>query len=78
MIASTTTLLIGLNFTAAINASVINAIQPVSTVLLAMLVLHDRLRLSQVFGVVLGLMGRDSHDHEDGSGGAAPPAVQRG
>ena len=57
MIASTTTLLIGLNFTTAINASVINAIQPVSTVLLAMLVLHDRLRLSQTCGVALGLIG---------------------
>ena len=57
MIASTTTLLIGLNFTTAINASVINAIQPVSTVLLAVLVLHDRLRLSQACGVALGLIG---------------------
>ena len=57
MIASATCLMIGLNFTTAINASVINAIQPVSTVLLAMLILHDRLRLSQSCGVALGLIG---------------------
>ena len=57
MIASATSLMIGLNFTTAINASVINAIQPVSTVLLAMLILHDRLRLSQSCGVALGLIG---------------------
>ena len=44
MIASATCLLIGLNFTTAINASVINGIQPVFTVLLATLFLHDRLR----------------------------------
>ena len=57
MIASATCLMIGLNFTTAINASIINAIQPVSTVLLAMLILHDRLRLSQSCGVALGLIG---------------------
>ena len=57
MIASTTVLLIGLNFTTAINASIINAIQPVFTVLLAMLILHDRLRPSQSCGVALGLVG---------------------
>ena len=57
MITSTTLLLIGLNFTTAINGSIINAIQPVSTVLLAMLLLHDRLRLSQFCGVALGFIG---------------------
>jgi len=57
MIVSATLLMIGLNFTTAINASIINAIQPVSTVLLAMLILHDRLRLSQSCGVALGFIG---------------------
>ena len=57
MILSATSLMIGLNFTTAINASIINAVQPVFTVLLAMLVLHDRLRLSQSCGVALGLIG---------------------
>ena len=57
MIASTTLILIGLNFTTAINASIINATQPVFTVLLAMLLLHDRLRLSQMCGIALGLIG---------------------
>ena len=57
MIVSATCLMIGLNFTTAINASIINAIQPVSTVLLSMLILHDRLRLSQSCGVALGLIG---------------------
>lgn len=57
MMTSTTLLLIGLNFTTAINASIINAIQPVFTVLLAILILHDRLRLSQSCGVALGLVG---------------------
>ena len=57
MIASATCILIGLNFTTAINGSIINAIQPVFTVLLAMLFLHDRLRPSQSCGVALGLIG---------------------
>lgn len=57
MIVSATCLMIGLNFTMAINASIINAIQPVSTVLLAMLILRDRLRLSQFCGVALGFIG---------------------
>ena len=57
MILSATCLMIGLNFTTAINASIINAVQPVFTVLLAMLILHDRLRLSQSCGVALGLIG---------------------
>lgn len=57
MIASATLLMIGLNFTTAINGSIINAIQPVSTMLLAMLILHDRLRLSQFCGVALGFIG---------------------
>ena len=57
MIPSATCLMIGLNFTTAINASIINGIQPVFTVLLAMLMLHDRLRLSQSCGVALGLIG---------------------
>ena len=57
MIPSATLLMIGLNFTTAINASIINAIQPVITVLLAMLILYDRLRLSQWCGVAFGLMG---------------------
>ena len=57
MIPSATLLMIGLNFTTAINASIINAIQPVITVLLAMLLLYDRLRLSQWCGVAFGLMG---------------------
>ena len=57
MVASATCILIGLNFTTAINASVINGIQPVFTVLLATLFLHDRMRLSQSCGVALGLIG---------------------
>ncbi len=57
MMASTTLMLISLNFTTAINASIINATQPVFTVLLAMLFLSDRLRLSQISGVALGLIG---------------------
>ena len=57
MILSATLLMIGLNFTTAINASIINSIQPVITVLLAMLLLYDRLRLSQWCGVAFGLMG---------------------
>lgn len=54
---STTLVLVGLNFTTAINASIINVTQPVFTVLLALLFLHDRLRLSQLIGVALGLVG---------------------
>ncbi len=57
MVASTTFMLIGLNFTTAINSSIINATQPVFTVSLAMLFLSDRLRLSQAVGVALGLAG---------------------
>ena len=57
MMASTTLMLVGLNFTTAINTSIINATQPVFTVLLAMLFMNDRLRLSQISGVALGLIG---------------------
>ena len=57
LVTSSTLLLIGLNFTVAINSSIINAIQPVSTVLLAALVLHERLRPSQFCGVALGFIG---------------------
>lgn len=57
MIGSTTLMLVALNFTSAINAALINATQPVLTVLLAWLFLKERLSWPRLFGVVAGISG---------------------
>lgn len=57
MIGCTTLILVALNYTSAINASLINATQPVMTVLLAWLVFREGLVWSQVIGIIAGLVG---------------------
>lgn len=57
MLFSTTLMLVGVHFTTAVNSSIINATQPVFTVLLAALLLRDRPRPMQLAGVALGLVG---------------------
>lgn len=57
MIGSTTLILVGLNFTTAINTSLINASQPVITAFLCWLFLNDRLHPRQWVGVILALAG---------------------
>ncbi len=57
MIGSTTLILVALNYTTAVNASLINATQPVMTVLLAWLIFREPLCLRQIVGMFAGLVG---------------------
>ncbi|MFQ5660330.1 MAG: DMT family transporter [Gammaproteobacteria bacterium] len=57
MIGSTTIMLVALNFTTAINVALINATQPVMTILLAWLFLKEKLTRIQIVGVLAGLGG---------------------
>ena len=57
LVGSTTLILLALNFTMAINVSVINAIQPGLTVLFAWMFLKEPLSGRQVLGVVAACMG---------------------
>ncbi len=57
MLGSTTLILVALNYTSAINVSLINAVQPVMTVLLAWLVFREHLQRSQVVGMIAGMLG---------------------
>ncbi|MFQ5982441.1 MAG: DMT family transporter [Woeseiaceae bacterium] len=57
IIGSTTVLLIALNFTTALNVSLINAVQPTLTVLLAVVFLKDRINKNNILGIVSALLG---------------------
>ena len=57
IVGSTSVLLVALNFTTAINVSLINAVQPVLTVLLAVVFLQDRISRSGVVGIIFALFG---------------------
>lgn len=57
MIGSTTLILWTLQYTTAINVSLLNSLQPTTTVLLTFLFLSHRLTGLQVFGLVLGFVG---------------------
>jgi drug/metabolite transporter (DMT)-like permease len=57
VVGSTSILLIALNFTTALNVSVINAVQPVLTVLLAVVFLKDRVTGTTVLGISSALLG---------------------
>ncbi len=57
MIGSTSLVLVGLNFTTATNASLINAIQPTITALLCWIFLRDRLRPAQWLGIATAFTG---------------------
>jgi drug/metabolite transporter (DMT)-like permease len=50
-------LLLALNHTTAINASLINAAQPVMTIIPAWLLAREKITVGQGFGIVLGLVG---------------------
>jgi drug/metabolite transporter (DMT)-like permease len=57
IVGSTTLVLVALNFTTAINVSLINATQPVLTVLLATVFLKDRISGSGAAGITAALIG---------------------
>lgn len=57
MIGSTTLILVALNYTSAINTSLINAVQPALTVLFACLFIGESLSRYKVMGIVAGLVG---------------------
>jgi len=57
MVGSTTLILIALNFTTAINVSLVNAVQPTLTVLLAALFLKGRVSKMSVLGICSALVG---------------------
>jgi len=57
IVGSTTILLIALNFTTATNVSLINAVQPVLTVVLAVVFLKDRITAKSVLGIFAALLG---------------------
>ena len=57
MVGSTSLILVALNYTTAINTSLINVIQPVLTVLLAALFISERLTHLKMFGIVISIVG---------------------
>jgi drug/metabolite transporter (DMT)-like permease len=57
IVGSTTAVLVALNFTTAVNVSLINAFQPVLTVVLAALFLGDHVSRAGIAGIVLALAG---------------------
>ncbi len=57
VVGSTTILFIALNFTTALNVSLINAVQPVLTVLLAVVFLKDRVTKVRILGIFSALLG---------------------
>jgi len=54
---SSALLFLGLNFTTAINAALINAAQPVLTIIPAWFLTNERITLRQAMGIILGLAG---------------------
>ncbi len=56
-VGSSTLLVIGVNFTTAINAAVINASQPAITAAVAWVLIRDRITILQGTGIVVGLLG---------------------
>ena len=57
MVGSTTLILVSLNFTTAINVSLVNAVQPTLTLLLAILFLKDRVSKTSLLGICSALLG---------------------
>ncbi len=57
IVGSTTILFVALNFTTALNVSLINAVQPVLTVLLAVVFLKGRVTKGGVLGIFSALLG---------------------
>ena len=56
-VGSSTALAVALNFTTAINGSVINASQPAITALIAWLIIKENLSPLQAIGILIGLIG---------------------
>lgn len=48
---------VGLSLTSAANASVITAVYPIMTILLGVLVFHERVPLRQLFGIIIAVFG---------------------
>ena len=57
MVGSTTLVLVALNYTTAVNTSLINALQPTMTAFFAMIFLKEKLNRVQWLGVFLGFLG---------------------
>ncbi len=57
VVGSTSVLFVALNFTTALNVSLINAVQPVLTVLLALVFLQDRVTKVRILGIFSALLG---------------------
>lgn len=57
MVGSTTLVLVALNYTTALNASLINALQPTMTAFLTMIFLKEQLNRVQWLGIFLGFVG---------------------
>lgn len=57
MVGSTSLILVALNFTTAINTSLINAVQPSLTLLMAMLFINEKITRFAIFGIVSALTG---------------------
>ncbi len=56
-VGSSTMLVVGVNFTTAINAAVINAAQPAITAIAVWVMTRDKVTLGQGIGIVMGLFG---------------------
>ena len=56
-VGSSTMLVVGVNFTTAINAAVINAAQPAITAISVWVMTRDKVTLGQGIGIVTGLIG---------------------
>ena len=56
-VGSSTMLVVGVNFTTAINAAVINAAQPAVTAIAVWVLMRDKITLGQGIGIVVGLIG---------------------
>ena len=56
-VGSSTMLVVGVNFTTAINAAVINAAQPAITAIAVWVMTRDKVTLGQGIGIVIGLFG---------------------
>jgi drug/metabolite transporter (DMT)-like permease len=57
MVGTSSLTAVAVNFTTAINASLVNASQPTVTALFAFLLFRDRLRRLQTIGIMVGLLG---------------------
>lgn len=57
LVGSSTLLFYSVNYTSAINATLVNAVQPVATSLIAWIILRERFNFKQIMGIVLAIAG---------------------